>query len=319
MNVTAVPIEPLTALSIRPIGQAEPPLPLLSATDGLPTANAVILPFGSGEMEVSVTNQSHVVIDVNGYFMPLNTPNGNAFYPLTPCRALDTMTQGNPLTGAVTRDVDVRGTCHIPAWATAVVMDVTVAPQGPLSFLTAWATGQSQPGTSNINASDGEVKSNMVIAQTGTNGSVSFFPSDATHAVADVVGYFGAPGAPGSLTFHPMAACTGVNTQWANGPNGGPALDPYSARDFPIGQSGVCGVPSWARAYSLNFIASPTVVLTGLNVRPSGPGNVTSWSLYAPDGQVTASAGMVAAGTGGLTVTPYSPTHLKVIISGYFD
>jgi hypothetical protein len=78
LNVTAAPIEPLTALSIRPVGQADAAVPLLSATDGLPTANAVILPFGSGAVEVSVTNRSHVAIDVNGYFMPANTPHGNA-------------------------------------------------------------------------------------------------------------------------------------------------------------------------------------------------------------------------------------------------
>jgi hypothetical protein len=320
LNVTAVPNGPLTSMSIRPIGQAEPAQPLLSATDGLPTANAVILPFGSGAVEVSVTNWSNVVIDVNGYFMPVNiTPQGSAFYPLTPCRALNTMSPSNPLAATVARDVDVRTACRIPTSATAVVMDVTVAPQGFLGSLTVWASGHAQPATSNINAYDGQVKSNMVIAQTGTNGQVSFFASDATNVVADVVGYFGTPGAPGALTFHPIAACTGVNTQWADGTYGGPALDAYSTRDFPINQADVCGVPGWARAYSLNFIATPTVVLTGLNIQPSGFGNVPSWSLYAADGQVTASAGLLTAGTGGLTVTPFSPTHLMMIFSGYFD
>lgn len=329
LNVTAVPIEPLTSMSIRPIAQAQAELlPLLSATDGLPTANAVILPFGSGAVEVSVTNRSHVLIDVNGYFMPLNTPHGSAFYPLTPCRALNTMSPSNPLAATVVSDVEVRTACSIPTTATAVVMDVTVAPQGFLGFLKVWGSGLTQPATSNINAYDGQVKSNMVIAQTGPNGKVSFFASDATNVVADVVGYFGAPGAPGALTFHPIVACTKVNTQLAAGTDGGPALDANSMRDFPIGTREiqvskdaplVCGAPLWARAYSLNFIATPTVVLPGLYVQPMGFGNVTSWSLYAADGQVTASASIMAAGMGGVTVTPLSPTHLMMIFSGYFD
>jgi len=160
----------------------------------------------------------------------------------------------------------------------------------------------------------------MVIAQTGiTNGNVSFFASDATNVVADVVGYFGTPGAAGSLTFHPMAPCAGVNTQLADGPDGGPALVAYSTRDFPINQAAVCGMPGWARAYSLNFVATPMGALTGLNVQPMGFGNVTSFSLYAADGQETASAGILSAGTGGLTVTPFSPTHLMMIFNGYFD
>jgi hypothetical protein len=328
LNVTAVPIEPLTSMSVRPIGQGEAPQQLLSATDGLPTANAAIVPFGSGAVEVSVTNRSHVLIDVNGYFTSaMNSPHGSVFYPVVPCHALNT---NSPLAPAVTLDVDVRGTCNIPATATAVVMAVTVAPQGFLGFLNVWATGQPQPATSNINAYDGQAKSNMVIAQTGTNGKVSFFASNATNVVADVVGYFGAPGTPGALTFHPIAACTKVNTQWANGPDGGPALDANSTRDFPLAPTSACevvpgfsvvnnGVPGWARAYSLNFIATPTGTLTELDVQPSGSGNVTAWSLYALDGQVTASAGIVAAGTGGLTVVSLSPTHLRMILSGYFD
>jgi hypothetical protein len=159
---------------------------------------------------------------------------------------------------------------------------------------------------------------------------VSFFASNDTNVIADVVGYFAPPGAAGALTFHPIDACKKVDTQWADGPDGGPALDPSSTRDFPLGPTGACevvpgfsvvnnGVPGWARAYSLNFIATPTGALTGLNVQPTGAGNVTAWSLYAADGQVTASAGIVSAGTGGLTVTPFSPTHLMMILNGYFD
>jgi hypothetical protein len=317
-------------MSIRPIGQGYAPQPLLSATDGLPTANAAIVSFGSGAVEVSVTHRSHVLIDVNGYFAPTNiAPHGGAFYPVVPCRALN-----GPLVGTVTQDVDVHGTCKIPTTATAVVMAVTVAPQGFLGFLNVWGKGQTQPATSNINAYDGQKKSNMVIAQTGTNTSVSFFASNATNVVADVVGYFGPQGDPGALTFHPIEACRKVDTTWAPGPDGGPALDMNSTRDFPFGATDVCeiapgfslinnfvpnDVPSWARAYSLNFIATPTGALTGLNIQPSGSGNVTAWSLYAADGEVTASAGIVAAGTGGLTVTTLSPTHLTMILNGYFD
>ena len=326
LNVTAVPIEPLTSMSIRPIGQGDAPQQLLSATDGLPTANAAIVSFGSGAVEISVTNRSHVLIDVNGYFAPANiAPHGGAFYPVVPCRALN-----GPLVGTVVQDVDVHGTCKIPTTATAVVMAVTVAPQGFLSFLSAWGKGQPQPATSNINAYDGQKKSNMVIAQIGTNTSVSFFASNATNVVADVVGYFAPPGAAGALTFHPIEACRKVDTTWAAGPDGGPALDMNSTRDFPFGATGVCeiapgfsvfnnDVPGWARAYSLNFIATPTGALTELNIQPMGSGNVTAWSLYALDGEVTASAGMVAAGTGGLTVTTLSPTHLTMILNGYFD
>lgn len=312
LNVTAVPIAPsLTGMSIWPDGAATEPL--LSAPDGQPTANAVILPFGSGAVQVSVTDRSHVLIDVNGYFMPMNTAQGSAFYPRTPCHALNTMNSNSPLAPAVASDVDVRTACSIPSWATAVVMNVTVLPKnGFLGFLEVWASGTAQPPVSNINAYDGQVKSNMVIAQTGTNGHVTFFASDATNVVADVVGYFGTPGGAGALTFHLPdipGGCTAVNTM----------LVANSTVDFQINQAGICGIPGWARAYSLNYLAVPNGPLTGLTIQPMGIGNVPSSSLYAADGQETGSVGIVATGTGGVSVTSFNPTNFILTISGYFD
>ena len=55
-------------------------------------ANAAIVPAGtSGSVSVYVTNQTDVILDVNGYFSPAgSTPAGLAFVPVTPCRVEDT-------------------------------------------------------------------------------------------------------------------------------------------------------------------------------------------------------------------------------------
>jgi hypothetical protein len=326
MNITAVPIEPLSGMSLRPVGQGQAPLQLLSATDGQPTANAAILPFGSGAVEVSVTNRSHVIIDVNGFFVPaIQQPQGLAFYPIKSCRAIHTWnpTSGGALAAATIRDLPVRTTCNLPANAGAYVLNLTVMPKnGFLGFIQTWATGQTRPATSTINASDGQIKANMAIVQAGTNGAISLYSSDTTDMIVDVVGFFAPQGAPGALTFQPLAApCTAADTQGPNGPFGGPALDAQMPREFPIAQSPACAIPTWARAYAVNFTVAPLAggPLTGLVAQPTGPGYFPSWMLFALDGQVTASAGVIYAGTGSLTISAFNPTHLAIGVYGFFD
>jgi hypothetical protein len=80
--------------------------------------------------------------------------------------------------------------CGIPANAQAHVVSVTVVPPAPLGYLTLWPQGQAQPLVSTLNALDGAITSNLAIVPT-TNGSISAFPSNPTHLIMDISGYFG--------------------------------------------------------------------------------------------------------------------------------
>jgi hypothetical protein len=45
----------------------------------------------NGAINVYVSDQSQVILDINGYFaLPANAPSGWRFYPVTPCRVIDT-------------------------------------------------------------------------------------------------------------------------------------------------------------------------------------------------------------------------------------
>ena len=62
----------------------------MNSLDGRIKANAAIVPAEPlGAVSVYVTNTTNVVLDVDGYFVPTGDP-ALAFYPLTPCRVLDT-------------------------------------------------------------------------------------------------------------------------------------------------------------------------------------------------------------------------------------
>jgi len=57
--------------------------------------------------------------------------------------------------------------CGVPANAAAYAFNVTVVPQGSLSYLTAWPTGQTQQFVSTLNSLDGTVIANAAIVPPG--------------------------------------------------------------------------------------------------------------------------------------------------------
>jgi hypothetical protein len=85
--------------------------------------------------------------------------------------------------------VSIGGLCNVPASASAVVVNATVVPTGPLGYLTLWADGQTQPGVATLNASDGAITSNLAIVPM-MNGAMDAFASNTTHLILDISGYF---------------------------------------------------------------------------------------------------------------------------------
>jgi hypothetical protein len=71
VNVTVVPNGPLGYLTTWPTGQAKPLVSTLNSPAGIVVANAAIVPAGSnGSISVFVTNDTHLILDINGYFAP---------------------------------------------------------------------------------------------------------------------------------------------------------------------------------------------------------------------------------------------------------
>src|SRR5205823_1452082 len=140
--------------------------------------NAAIVPAGTGgSIDVYASQQTHLIIDVNGYFAPPGT-GGLQFYVLAPCRVVDTRNPAGPFGGPAlsgSRDFNISaGSCAVPATAKAYSLNATVVPAGFLGYLTLWPTGQAQPFVSTLNSYDGSVVSNAAIVP-AANGSISAF------------------------------------------------------------------------------------------------------------------------------------------------
>jgi YVTN family beta-propeller protein len=189
LNFTAVPKGPLGYLTTWPAGQNQPGVSTLNALTGTITANAAIVQAGSGgDIDVFVSNDSDVVIDINGYFA--SAPQGGlSLYATAPCRAVDTRKTTGLFSGTIAANV-VGSPCGLASVAQAFVLNATVVPPGGLGYLTLWADGQTRPGVSTLNAIDGAITSNMAIVPT-TNGLIDAFASNPTQLILDSSSYFG--------------------------------------------------------------------------------------------------------------------------------
>jgi uncharacterized repeat protein (TIGR03803 family) len=190
MNFTVLPKGPRVGyLTVWPAGQSQPGVSTLNDPTGTNVANAALVPAGTqGAIATYVTDNTDLLIDVDGYFAPPGT-GGLSFYALTPCRVIDTRSGGGqPFSGEKTISVQT-SPCGPPATSEGYVFNATAIPQGTLSFLTLWPDGEPQPTVSTLNAKDGAVTSNMAIVP-NTDGKTDAWAQGSTQLILDISGYF---------------------------------------------------------------------------------------------------------------------------------
>jgi hypothetical protein len=178
-------------LSVWPTGQSQPVVSTLNDQTGTIVANAAIVPAGTGgDISVYSTDDTQLVIDINGYFAA--GTGGLSLYPVAPCRVIDTrhVGSGQPFSGTLSPPVDVVDSpCGPPATALAYVFNATVVPTGGLGYLTLWPDGTGQPVVSTLNAFDGALTNNMAIVPS-TNGKVDAYANGLTQLILDISSYF---------------------------------------------------------------------------------------------------------------------------------
>ena len=326
MNVTVVPKGPLSYLTIWSTGRPQPLVSTLNSLDGRVKANAALVPAGAnGAVSVAATGATELVLDINGYFVePILNPAALAFYPITPCRVADTRLPtgalgGPAIPGGGIRTFPVRSSrCGLPPEALAYSMNATVVPAEPLGYLTMWPAGQPQPFVSTLNALTGAIVANAAILPAGAGGAVSVFASGSTHLVLDVNGYFAPAGAADGQKFYVATPCRLLDTREATGGLGGPRLDAGQVRLYQLALS-VCGLPAYARAFSLNATVVPETVLSYLTLWPAGSTQPVVSTLNALDDRIVANAAIVPAGLGGVISSfATNNTHLILDTNGYF-
>ncbi len=123
-------------LTAWPAGESQPAVASLNDPQSVNHSSGAIVPAGTGGgIDVYVTNDADVILDINGYFAPPAT-GGLSLYALQPCRVLDTRNPAGspPFTGTITVNVEGSG-CAPASSAQAYVFNATVVPQSRLARL----------------------------------------------------------------------------------------------------------------------------------------------------------------------------------------
>jgi len=128
-------------------------------------------------------------------------PAGSAmrFYPVTPCRILDTRdasgpTLGQPLAGDGTLGSDVAGACGVSPTAKAVAANVTVTQPAGSGYLVVFPGDEPEPVTSTVHFSAGRTRASNTHLKLSTSGLDDILIKNASpgpaHVILDVSGYY---------------------------------------------------------------------------------------------------------------------------------
>ncbi len=303
-------------LTIWPTGEPQPVVSLMNSFDGRTKANAAIVPAGnSGKVSVYVSDTTNILIDINAYFASAADSSALAFFPLPPCRIVDTRSSGGPIPGRQEHDFSIPGNCGIPTNAQAYSFNITALPSGTLGYVSVWPAGESQPTVSTLNDYTGTFVANAAIVPAGTENKTAVYPSATTNLLIDTNGYFApASSAASPLSLYTITPCRVLDTRQTIGPFNG---------TIPVGIVGsLCGVPNVAQAFTLNATVLPSGALGFLTLWPEGSTQPGVSTLNAPDGAVTSNMAIVPAGSGNESINAFAsgtnPTHLILDVASYF-
>lgn len=306
LNLTAVAPKAnghLTAFPYKP-NATRPGVSSLNYTAGSVVANGVIIGVGEGKkICVYTLAESHVVIDVMGYF-----PTTTAFTPVTPFRRVDTR-DGSILNAGTKRCWAVAGRNGIPSTAAAVAINLTAVAPDADGHLTAFpydVNNGSVPSTSSLNYRTGQVVANGAIVTVGDDGSICVYTLARTNIVIDVTGYFGQ-----DASYTAIAPTRAYDTRSGSVPMSG------STRCIQV--AGKFGIPKSASAVAVNLTAVAPIGPGYLRARPAGQTGIGISSLNYGAGEVRANNAVVQPGAYG-RVCIYTTTNSDYVLDvvGYW-
>lgn len=246
---------------------------------------------------------------------------GTRFIPTAPRRVLDTRSglgrNGNTAPVGAGGQIEVPLTDY-PAYAVAVVLNVTGTSPTAGTYVTVWEGGSvARPGVSTLNLVPGETRANSVTTWVSLDHTVNLYNNaGSTHLIADVAGYY--------VYDNPGAGFTTPGRYFATGPtrvydsrNTGGAFSGGESRAVDFSSF---GVPAGATAVALNVTGVDATASTYVTAWPSGSSRPTASSLNVVPGGATPNGVTVALGSD-RKVNLYNnagSVNLIVDITGYY-
>ena len=323
LNVTVADATGGGFVTVYPCGSDQPTASNVNFVAGSVVPNAVIAKVGNdGKVCLFVSNDTQLVVDVNGYF-----PATSTLHSINPARVLDTRTgfttidglqqgSGMPARGSITQ-LQIHNRASVPADASAVVLNVTVTQPERAGFVTVYPCGTDVPTASNINFLAGSTVANLVVSKIGADGTVCIFNSSAAHLVADVDGYF-----PAVTSYQPVDPARLLDTRSGfptiDGQFSGDGIRPANTvTELTVDNRG--GVPAGASTVMLNVTVTDGTQSGFLTVYPCGIAPPLASNLNYTPGTTAAVAVIAKVGVDGkVCILNSGATQVVVDVNGYF-
>ena len=186
-------------------------------------------------------------------------------------------------TAKQTRSLDVTGVGGVPATGvSAVVINTTVTQASTGGYLTVFPGDVAKPLASNLNWAPGDTRANLVVVPVAADGTIKIYNDAGTvHVLADVVGWYGEPGAADLFTALPPTRV--LDTRFGTGLSG--KIGQGQTRTLKIAGTG--GVPaSGAHAVVLNATVVNTSSTSFLTVFPADVAKPVASNLNWFAGQI---------------------------------
>ena len=303
-------------LTVHPCGSALPELSNLNIRTEGPNSNfAVIAVDSTREVCVYSDGGTDAIVDLVGHF----GPGGARFQELEPRRVLDSrdpFRRPADVTGppeprqVVTVDRERLG---VPADASAVMVNLTVAEAEAPGFLTAYPCAGERPPTSNVNYEQGGARANTSIVALSAAGTMCLeLDAASADVIVDLVGFFGS--AADGLEYETGMLRVADSRGGLGGWDGPFAAD--QTRSFDPGLGNV--MPDGTRVAVLGVVATRAEEAGFLQVRPCGSTADVSSVNYVPGVDITNLVVVPLDDDGTVCVTSSAPTDVVVDLFGGF-
>ena len=156
------------------------------SSSGQAIANLAFAPVSGGNITITSSATTHVIVDVIGFVGSTGTLN---YYPIQPDRLVGPFALG----AGGYLDLTITGVSGIPASAGAVMANVTGSAASTSTFINAYPKGASIPAPipSTVNVQPGAANANHSIVQPGTSSQARISNANGTiNMYFDVEGYF---------------------------------------------------------------------------------------------------------------------------------
>lgn len=248
VNITAAQASAASFLRAWGAGSA-PSTSVLNMASGQ-DAGAMVQTGLTSDGKLNIYNNAgttHVMVDVEGYYLTPDHDAQNYFVPIAPTRILATsvglnvakakMTPGSSVTVPV-RGVSVNSSTVVPnnKNVAAVVVSLTEAHNNAGGNMTAYPTDQTRPNTSVLNYQSGDGMSGTAIVKIGADGNIAVYSSGGSPDLyVDVQGYFTSTPPPAVTT--PTVSVSGLSNSWAaTGTSVGLSASSSGPAGYPVTQ-----------------------------------------------------------------------------------